>query len=67
MTAAAAGGAFSVLRKRAVSCSFSSIYHLPAAGTSPAQFKVIDKAVRFGVVLPVLAGLAWALAWSATR
>ena len=48
------GRAFAVLRKRAVSCSFSSIYHLPSAGCSGAQFATIDKTVRLGVLYPVI-------------
>jgi len=43
-----------VLRKRAVSCSFSSIYHLPSAGCSVAQFSTIDRTVRFGILYPVI-------------
>lgn len=48
------GAAFSVLRKRAVSCSFSSIYHLPAAGVSKEHFATIDNVVRVGILVPVV-------------
>jgi len=47
-------GAAAVLRKRAVSCSFSSIYHLPKAGLDKKLFRKVDQAVRGLVILPCL-------------
>ena len=51
MSAAAA-----VLRKRAVSCSFSSIYHLPKAGFGGVNFNVVDRVVRSLIILPCVLG-----------
>jgi len=52
----------SVLIKRAVSCSFSSVFHLSKAGMLPTQFLFVKRTFLGAIVVPVgimvtLAGL----------
>jgi len=43
-----------VLTKRSVSCSFSSVFHLRRAGLNEKDFLLVSKMFRFGVIAPIL-------------
>ena len=50
----AASASFNVLKKRAVSCSFSSIYHLPHSGIDKKTFTIIRRTFNCFVALPIV-------------
>ena len=49
---ATSSAARTILQKRAVSCSFSSVFHLQQAGMSKKDFKQTKRVFQAGIILP---------------
>mmetsp|Transcript_40518 Transcript_40518/g.53335 ORF Transcript_40518/g.53335 Transcript_40518/m.53335 type:complete len:90 (-) Transcript_40518:176-445(-) len=47
------GKAEDVLRRRALSCSFSSVFHLKKAGLSDKDFAKVIRLFKVGIILPM--------------